>query len=66
MLEITKPAINQHETHGATEPMARNGALSAQKDARLTALIDGWEALPEALKAGIFAMVNTAGKEATP
>ncbi|MGC9258578.1 MAG: hypothetical protein ACP5I8_00665 [Phycisphaerae bacterium] len=59
--KVTKPLINQHETHGANEPMARNGALSAQKDARLGALIDAWDTLPEAIKAGIAAMVKSVG-----
>ncbi len=38
--------------------MARSGALSAQKDARLAELIDRWDSLPEALRQGIFAMVK--------
>ena len=60
--QVTKPLINQPETHSDKDRMARNGALLAQKDARLAELADRWESLPEALKAGIFAMVKAAVK----
>ena len=58
--QITKPLINQHETHGAKEAMARHGALSMQNDDRLDELVKAWPALPEAIKAGIAALVQAA------
>ena len=63
MLEITKPLINQHETHGADDRMARHGALLAQNaDENLAAVIAAWPSLPEALRAGILAMVRAGVK----
>jgi hypothetical protein len=56
--KITKPLINQPETHDAIEPMARNGALLAQKDARLGALADCWGNLPENVKKAILLMAG--------
>ncbi len=58
--EITKPPINQHETHGADDRMARHGALSLQDDARLDELVKAWPSLPEPIKAGIVALVQAA------
>lgn len=46
--------------------MVRNGALLAQNDARLDDLVKAWLGLPEAIKAGIAALVQAAGKEAKP
>ena len=60
--EITKPPINQHETHGADDRMARNGALLPQNDARLAELVKAWPSLPEDLRAGIVAMVRAGVK----
>ncbi|MGA2035589.1 MAG: hypothetical protein ABSG68_25350 [Thermoguttaceae bacterium] len=43
---------------------AKSGALGAQDgaiDPELRAIIDAWPALPDAIKAGILAMVRTAG-----
>lgn len=60
--KITKPLINQPETHDVESTMARNGALLPQKDARLAELAEAWPSLPEALRAGIVAMVQAAGR----
>ncbi len=46
--------------------MVRNGALFAQNDARLDDLVKAWLGLPEAIKVGIAALVQAAGKEAKP
>ena len=54
------------QTHGTNEPMVRNGALLAQNDARLDDLVKAWLGLPEAIKVGIAALVQAAGKEAKP
>jgi hypothetical protein len=46
------------------ESGAESGALDAEiepKDPELGAIIDAWPTLPEALKAGILAMVRTVG-----
>jgi len=54
-----KPAIS-------SQSGAESGALDVQNaeiDPRLVAIIDAWPALPEALKAGILAMVRTATAE---
>ncbi len=43
---------------------AKSGALGAQGGAiapELRTIIDAWPALPDAIKAGILAMVRTAG-----
>ena len=42
--------------------MARNGALLAQKDARLAELIDRWESLPESIRVAIMAVAGAAVK----
>ena len=57
--EITKPPINQRETHRAMEPMAHSGALPLH-DTRLDDLVKAWPILPEAIKAGIAALVQAA------
>ena len=58
MHEITKPPINQHETHGADDRMARSGALSAQKDTRLAELADCWDKLSENQKAALLTLAR--------
>jgi len=48
------------------ESSAESGALDAEnglKDPDLGAIIDAWPGLPDAIKAGILAMVRTAGIE---
>ena len=64
-LRFTKPLhdiCKQLENKALTEThkvcMARNGALSAQSDDRLAELAKAWPDLPEALRAGIVAMVR--------
>jgi hypothetical protein len=57
---------NQHPTENSTNPAAggaRGGAQNAKTptiDAALAAVIDAWPALPEAIRAGILAMVRAA------
>ena len=55
---IHKPLDSIGNSDSSENCMARSGALSAQKDARLAELIDRWDSLPEALRQGIFAMVK--------
>lgn len=56
---------NSSENRGvADESGADSGALGAQVgaiDPELGAIIDAWPTLPDAIKAGILAMVRTAG-----
>ncbi len=44
----------------------RNGSLLSQNDAWLDDLVKAWLGLPEAIKVGIAALVQAAGKEAMP
>ena len=48
--------------HTTTQSGAKSGALGAQSreiDPDLAAVIEAWEKLPDAVKAGIAAMVNS-------
>jgi hypothetical protein len=58
----TLPAsVPPHKIHGADDS---HGALavSLPSDPELARLIDAWPTLPEALKAGIMAMIDSARK----
>jgi hypothetical protein len=46
-------------------PLTARGQRAASNDPGLTAVIEAWDRLPEALRAGIVAMVKTTSKEAT-
>jgi hypothetical protein len=65
MLQIEYPPVETAEKTGVSgDSGAESGALDAEngpKDAELGAVIDTWPTLPEAIKAGILAMVRTAG-----
>ena len=56
-----------HSPEDSTNPAqggAKSGALPVQStaiDPALAALIDAWPGLPEAIRAGILAMVRAAG-----
>ena len=57
------PAFSSGKTGVAAESGAESGALyarEAQNDPPLRAIIDAWPGLPEAIKAGILAMVQAA------
>lgn len=57
-------AENAGETREAGQSGAECGALGAQNaplDPDLAAVVDAWPKLPEAIKAGILAMVKAAG-----
>ncbi len=60
--KITKPAINQSETHDAENVLARRWALLAQNDSRLPDLIDGWAKLPDAMRDAVVHIVIAASK----
>jgi hypothetical protein len=42
--------------------LAAHGQRAASDDPELAAVIDAWDRLPEAIKAGIVAMVKAASK----
>jgi hypothetical protein len=46
-------------THDADQSGAKSGALSSNLSPELQELINHWQTLPEALKAGILAMVRS-------
>jgi hypothetical protein len=58
---------HQHSPKDLTNPApggAKSGALAPENpaiDPALAALIDAWPTLPEAIRAGILAMVRAAG-----
>jgi hypothetical protein len=58
---------HQHSSENSTNPApggAKSGALDPEKpaiDPALAAIIDAWPRLPDALRAGILAMVRAAG-----
>jgi hypothetical protein len=58
---------HQHSPENSTNPApggAKSGALDLTKpniDPALASLIDAWPKLPEAIRAGILAMVQAAG-----
>jgi hypothetical protein len=60
-----EPAVTSPEnTTLFPEGGAKSGALAPRSrpiDAALAALIDAWPTLPEAIRAGILAMVRAAG-----
>jgi hypothetical protein len=49
-----------HSPENSTSP-ASGGAKSGALDPVLTAVIDAWPELPEAIRAGILALVHAAG-----
>ena len=51
-----KTIDNRHQAHNAESVLARRWALSAQKDARLGALIDAWPGLPEHVRSAILTL----------
>jgi hypothetical protein len=60
-----EPLTDSSENSTNPDPSgAKSGALAPEKpaiDPALAALIDVWPALPEAIRAGILAMVRAAG-----
>ena len=64
LTEECNPLQNQLLTTDAENVLASSWALSAQKDARLTALIDGWESLSEPRKDAVSGMVKDAARVA--
>ena len=59
---IHKPLDSIGNSDSSEKCMARNGALLAQKDARLAELIDRWESLPESIRVAIMAVAGAAVK----
>ena len=53
------PHENTEKKGGADQSGAESGAQEAPLDPELAAVVDAWPALPEAIKAGILAMVET-------
>jgi len=58
--ELQNPSPESGAESGAVSP------LSGRVDARLQRVIDAWPNLPEAVKAGIVAMVKARGSNRTP
>ena len=53
------PHENTEKKGVSDQSGAESGAQEAQLDPELAAVVDAWPALPEAIKAGILAMVET-------
>jgi len=57
------PPENAGNLMGSTESGAESGALGAREapiDPELAAVVDAWPALPDAIKAAILALLNSA------
>jgi hypothetical protein len=61
---IRTPPENAAVTGDSAPSGAESGAIEAREailDPELTAVIDAWPVLPEAIRAGILAMIRAAG-----
>jgi hypothetical protein len=60
---VIEGKVNHHtrETRPVSIPASKSPAVAAEISQDLQALIDAWPALPDAIKAGILAMVKAAG-----
>jgi hypothetical protein len=52
--------MSDHGLQHAAPALAAHGQRAESNDAALAAVVDAWPALPEAIKAGILAMVKAA------
>jgi hypothetical protein len=57
-------ATNRGKTRPVSIPASKSPAVAAEIPQDLQALIDAWPALPDAIKAGILAMVAAASRAA--
>jgi hypothetical protein len=60
-MPISSKPLRPFPAHKPT-PMSAHGQRAALEDADLATVIDAWDRLPEAVRAGIVAMVKAAAK----
>ena len=57
-----EPSILQGFTPTPSKPLAQTLARDTTRDPALAQLVEAWPAIPEAIRAGIVAMVNASSK----